>query len=123
MALQSGLVTAPKGTTVLQYEIRVNSKVNTEEVTVDKKADELYEKIYSAYSKLSKTFAEIATEYRNCASQSVKGDSICSALKKVAQKCEADSKNCITRQKNLQEYYKKSVTEKYTNELNTAIGA
>ena len=123
MALQSGLVTAPKGTSVVKYEIKVNSKVNSEEVTVDKKADELYEKIYSAYSKLSKLFGDIATEYRKCATQSVKGDTICAALKKVAQKCESDSTNCITRQKNLKEYYKKSVTEKYTNELNSAIGA
>ena len=119
--MNSTLVTAPKKNVVEGYNIGIGSKVNIEEVVVNDKADELYNKIHSSYSLLNKFFQEIAAEYRKCASQSVKGDSICASLKKVASNCEKQGQYCLNRQRNLEDLYTKDRTQKYTSELEYAI--
>ena len=123
MSMNSTLVTAPNKNVVDGYRIEVGSKVNTEEIVVNNKADELYEKIHSSYTLLNKFFQEIAAEYRKCASQSVKGDSICASLKKVASNCEKQGQFCLNKQRSLENLYTKDKSDKYTAELEYAVDA
>lgn len=118
---KSTLVTAPNVTAVSRYAIRVSNKVNTDEVVVDNKADELKSKIETCYKKLNTHFLRIAEEYRKCANQSVKGNDLVSSLKKVAKNCENQGRYCLNRKKQLDTLYKKAQSEAYTNELNEAI--
>ncbi len=124
MAIQkSSLVTAPSGVKMKQYEINgVNGKVNEEEIVVDKKAHELYENIYNTYTQLNKYFQEIGEEYRRCASQSVKGDGLETALKKLAKNCENQGRYCLDRQERLAEDFKMAVTDSSVGDLEAAAG-
>ena len=121
MSERSSLVTAPNATKVSNYVLKISSKVNDNELVVNNKADEFKSKIEACYKNLNKHFLEIASEYRKCANQSVKGDKIVSSLKKVASNCETQGKYCLNRKKQLDTLYKKAQSESYTNELNSAI--
>ena len=118
---KSTLVTAPNGTKVSNYEIKLNTKVNENDLTVNNKADELKSKIEACYKNINRDFNTIATEYRKCANQSVKGDKLVASLKKVAKNCENQGKYCLNRKKQLDNLYKKALSEQHTNELNMAI--
>ena len=120
---RSTLVTAPGAAKVDKYNIAINGKVNGNEVAVDDKADALYKAIYNNYTTLNKYFQAIATEYKKCASKSVKGQKLMASLKNVANKCKDQGNECIARQKKLKELYTKALTEKNTNELNNAISS
>ena len=83
MALVSTLVTSEKPTTLSGRVINsVGTNVKSDEIVVNKKADELKAQIVKSYTNINKYFNEIAKEYRACADKSVKGDSICASLKK-----------------------------------------
>ncbi len=119
---KSSLVTAPSGTKMRQYILNgVNGKVNEGEVIVNKKANELYKNIYKTYTKLNKYFQEIGKEYRRCATQSVKGDNLVSALKKVAKNCENQGQYCLNKQKKLKKLFKMSITKNNVSDLEVAV--
>jgi hypothetical protein len=120
---KSTLVTAPNGTAISKYELRVSNKVEENMVIVDDRADELKQKIETCYKNLNTYFLRIAEEYRRCANQSVKGDRLVSSLKKVATNCENQGRYCLNRKKQLDTLYKKALSEAYTNDLNEAIDA
>ena len=111
---------SPSGVSMKNYFLSLNNKVNENEVVVDKKAQELYDKIYKTYSNLNKYFQEIALEYKRCATQSVKGDSLVEGLKKIAKNCENQGKYCLNRQKDLEKSFKMAITKSSVNDLETA---
>ncbi len=118
---KSTLVTAPSGTKVAKYELAVGTKVNSNELVLDSKADTLKKEIDECYKKIEGYFKSIATEYRSCANKSVKGTKIVASLKKVATNCEKQGEYCGTRKKQLNTLFTKDKNKKDEIELENAI--
>jgi len=118
---KSTLVDAPSYSTVSKYELKVGTKVNSNTLVVNDKADEYKGKIDACYRNLKKLFDSVALEYEKCAKESVKGDTIVASLKKVAANCKEQGEYCLKRRTQLDNLYTKAKSKKYTNELEETI--
>ena len=121
---KSSLITTTSSSEIEKYRIpKIGSKVNENEIVVNKKANDKYKNIMNLYTKINNDFQEIAKEYRLCASKSVKGDKICASLKKVATNCENQGKACLEKKKILKSLFTYSSTERATKALNDATSS
>ena len=92
MAIRSSLVTARSGAAMRKFELQKNSKVG-ENLNLDPKAKNYYSLILKNYDNIRSLFTKIANEYTSCASKSVNGDQLQTALKKTAK---SGSYQCIS---------------------------
>lgn len=100
MAIRSSLVTARSGAAMRKFELQKNSKVGAN-LNLDPKAKNYYSLILKNYDNIRSLFTKIANEYTSCASKSVNGDQLQTALKKIAKKCSNQGKYCNDRKQDL----------------------
>ena len=108
--------------TVLPEILDCREFVNADEIALNSKAKEQYDKIYASYTNLNKHFKKIADEYNLCVTKkSIQGASITKQLKKVATKCEDQGKYCLNRQKDLKNLYKEAQVAKHYQDLEDTV--
>ncbi len=118
----SSLVTAAKPASLENYKLTLNKNVNADEIALNSKAKEQYDKIYASYTNLNKHFKKIADGYTLCVTKkSIQGASITKQLKKVAKKCEDQGKYCLNRQKDLKNLYKEAQVAKHYQDLEDTV--
>jgi len=122
MTLLSSLVTAKRPSEMEQYKLTINSKVNDNEIVLNAKAKDQYDKIYAAYTNLNKRFKNIADQYdATVTKQYIEGATITKEIRKVGKNCEEQGKYCINRQKNLKTYYKEAKVAKSYQDLEDEV--
>ena len=118
----STLVTTSKPSSLDKYKLTLNKNVSTNEIVLNAKAKEQYNKIYASYTNLNKHFKKIADEYRNSVSKkNIEGAKITKEIKKVAKRCEDQGKYCLNRQKNLKSLYKEAQVAKHYQDLEDTV--
>jgi len=122
MGTVSSLVTCTKPSKLENYKLKLNSKVNDNEIVLNSKAKEQYDKIYASYTNLKKRFQKVADGYTTCVNKKyVEGATIAKEIKKVAKNCETRGKACQTRQKDLENSYKEAKVAKHYQDLENEV--
>jgi hypothetical protein len=112
-----------KPSQIRQYKLKVKNKVNDNEVVVNKKSNDIQVEIQKNYDNIMAVLKAIANNYRECAKKSVKGDTICSSLKKLANTLDKQADNCYNRKQQMIRLYTANATKKNIGVLENALGS
>lgn len=102
MAIRSSLITAP--VTADKYIIVKSSGINTEDVVVDTKAQQVYERILNDYANIQKKFSQLATQLTKAKSK-VKGTKLKQSVTKAAKRVQDQGKYCSNRSRDLKQAF------------------
>ena len=102
MAIRSSLITAP--VTADKYILTNLSGINTEDVVVDAKAQQVYERILIDYANIQKKFSQLSTQLTKAKSK-VKGSKLKQTITKAAKRVQDQGKYCSNRARDLKDAF------------------
>lgn len=117
MAIKSTLVNCTAASTVKKYELKLNSKINSNSFALDSKANQYYNAILTNYSKIKSLFTSISSDYSACEAQALEGADLKKAVKKIATASKHQGECCGKRREDLKEAYRYAKLQKMYEEV------